>query len=176
MTILVPEKLDPTTYRKLFTVLGTDYFATPRAWVSIVSLVGVGIVVGIVASPMDGPGANVGVGVVYGLMIVLVEFLHGIGHIISSRAIGAPMSRMIVTMTVITGQFDTNDVTSRQHLWRALGGPLMNLILGVIFVVIAPNHYVMFFGCFNIVFFLIAILPIPTLDGSVILRELRRGS
>lgn len=118
------------------------------------------------------------VGIVYGLLIILAGFCHGLGHIISSRMVGAPVSAVIETATVSVTYYDGDDelLPSRVHVGRALGGPVLNIAVGLLALGInagVGSYFLGFFGVVSILFGLFTLLPIPSLDGAVILRELR---
>lgn len=121
-------------------------------------------------------------GVGYGLLIMLASFCHGLGHIISSKMAGAPMTKLIGTVTVHTTYYDDKDseISSRQHIMRAIGGSSMNFLVGILALVINAfvfqTHFLLLFGVINLLFVGITISPLPSLDGAVILREMRKSS
>ena len=117
-------------------------------------------------------------GLGFGLLIILSSFFHGLGHVISSRMVNAPMKALVMTATVGVTHFDDyEEQGSRVHVGRSLGGPALNLILGIIAIAIylsaLDSYFLLFFGIVNLGFGGFTFLPIPSLDGSVILRELR---
>ena len=177
MTILVVENLDRSRQRIMFTFLGVDYFSTPLAWVSMPVSIVVGIIIALIFDP-NSQLPQIAIGVGYGFLIMITSFCHGVGHIISSRLVNAPVTSILETATVyLTIYEDTDTQSSRVHIGRALGGPLFNLLLGVTAIAInmfaVQNHFLLFLGIVNLGFGLFTLLPIPTLDGAVIWRELR---
>ena len=61
------------------------------------------------------------------------------------------------------------------HLVRSLGGPLMNFMLGGLFLVLwdsVRSPALGFFAGANLVIGVIVLLPIPSVDGGVIWREI----
>ncbi len=178
MTILVIDKTEQSELRDVFTVFGTPFKGTKLFWLGIPLYIIFGIVMALVAAPLEDLVAKIVAGVIYGILIVLATYLHTFGHIISSRMVGAPVTYIQLSATVNTAYYaDTDELPSRVHIGRSIGGPVINLIVGLIVLAMyssATNHYLAFFVFINLLLFSITILPIPTLDGAVILRELRK--
>lgn len=178
MSILVIDKTEESELRDLFTLFGTPYKATKLFWLNPPLMIITGIVVAFAVAPVADTTGKIIAGIIYGLIILATSFLHELGHIISSRQVGAPVTYIIMSMTVANTYYnDSEDLPSRVHIGRAIGGPLTNLIAGIIGIVsygVMQSHFVAFFAVLNILFFIVTILPIPTIDGDVIWRELRK--
>lgn len=178
MTLLVLDDRDKTKRRHLFNLLGVAYVATPFFWLNIPSMLIVGIILAFILTPMDDLTGQMMVGVGFGVLIMITSHMHTIGHIISSQMVDAPVKRIVMTMTVNHLDFDEEgDLPSRVHVGRSLGGPVMNLVLGLLCFALyglgMNSHFVLFFGAMNLVFFIATMSPLPTVDGPVIFRELR---
>jgi hypothetical protein len=178
MTLFVFESTDMAHQRKLFTVLGADYVMTARTWINPFLMGLVGIMIALIAAPVAGVAAQIVVGVVYGALIMLSSFCHGLGHVLSSQWVNAPVDRLIATATVTVAFYADNTAQpSRVHVGRSLGGPLLNLLIGVIALamnaLVLNTHFLVLFGVVNLVFAGFTLTPIPSVDGAVILRELR---
>lgn len=178
MSFLVLENVQETPRRKLFSLLGVDYMATPYAWIAPILMAIIGIVVAFIFPNADETMTRILTGLGYGVLFFAGIYLHDIGHIISSRIVDAPMDVVLITATInLTLYNDEHDYPSRVHIGRSLGGPLINLLFGGIALVIytssLENHFVLFFGIIGLLFAFTTILPLPSLDGAVILRELR---
>jgi Zn-dependent protease len=178
MTVFVVENLDRSHLQKMFTLMGVEYYSTPRAWASLPLTILIGILIAILFAPSDELGSQVMIGLGYGLIIMVSSFCHGVGHILSSRLVNAPVTYIVETATVyVTVYRDDHVQPSRVHIGRALGGPAINLLLGGaaigLYLIALQNHFVLFFGIVNLVLGVITLLPIPTLDGAVIWREVR---
>ncbi len=175
MSLLVLENLDPSRQRKLFTLLGVAFRATPLFWVHYVLTLAAGLVLGLAFAPGD-TAARLLSGVGYGLLIELAYMLHEIGHILAARACGAPMTANVITATAMINTYtDVQEQPSRVHIIRTLGGPLMNLVVFACALAInasAASHFLNVFAVANLIL-AGAIAPIPSLDGAVIVRELR---
>lgn len=176
MTLFVAERHDDQN-RRLFRLFNVDYLATKYAWINFPLMVSVGIAVAFLTGPEGQPVVQVLTGVVYGLLIILSSFIHGLGHILSSKLVHAPVDAVIITATVsITQYCDDGPQPSRIEVGRSLGGPLANLLFGAVsillYLAVAQNHYLLFFGAVNLLMGIMTLLPIPTLDGAVIWRNL----
>ncbi len=126
---------------------------------------------------------------VFGLGAVLIhyfaELLHNVGHAIAARSTGYPMSGIRLWYAFIGSLYpkDEPELSSRIHVTRALGGPILSLILalamwGVLQVIPYANEiwqwWLRFFFWDNLLILgLGAFLPLGFTDGSTILREWR---
>ena len=178
MTAFVVEDLDRSRQTRMFTFLGVDYYSTPKAWVSLPITILIGIIIALLFAPDEQLQSQIISGIGYGFIIMISSFCHGVGHILSSRLVDAPVTYIIETATVYVTHYDDKvDQSSRVHLIRALGGPVFNLLLGIIAIttyqIALPNHFLLFFGVVNLGIGIFTLLPIPTLDGAVIWHELR---
>jgi hypothetical protein len=181
MTLFVLENTDSPRLKKLFRMLDVDVMAAPFAWLGVVLALIIGVVVSLITAPVDGTGAQILAGIVFGLLIYASTFVHGVGHIISSRMVNAPMQYLILTSTVPITRYDDADeasVPSRVHIGRSLGGPAANVVAAIIglvlYVVVVNSPFFLFIGIQNTLFTLLVLSPIPSLDGAVIWREVRR--
>jgi len=105
--------------------------------------------------------------------------LHSVGHIIGGKLVGHPMDANLVTATrqINIYRGHQGHLPRRVHLGRALGGPVMNLLVGIIALIVGQaveGQLIDAFGIINLVFAVLAFAPIPTVDGEVIWRELLR--
>ena len=178
MTLFAFESFEESRQRKLFTLLEVDFLSTHRFWLNIPMMAIAGIAVAVIFSPTDQLGSQTLVGLGFGLLIMLSSFFHGLGHVISSRMVNAPMKALIMTATVGVTRFDDDgEQASRVHVGRSLGGPMLNLAVGIaaimVYLFALDSYFLLFFGIVNLGFGGFTFLPIPSLDGSVILRELR---
>ena len=177
MTIFVVESVREDQSRKLFSLFGAEYRATRYAWLNPLLMAGVGIAVAYIWSPVNVQSGLVVTGIIFGLLMMLAIFCHGLGHMISSRIVQAPVSYVLVTATVnVTHYDDVIEQSSRVHIGRSLGGPVANLLLGavcgVLYMTASPSPFLLFFSVVCILMGLMTLLPIPTLDGAVIWHNL----
>ena len=138
----------------------------------------IGIVLALLFAPNGSRQVLVGLG--YGLLVMLSSFLHGVGHVISSRLVGAPVTWLVATTTVNVAQYhDVEGQSRRVDVGRSLGGPVLNVLVGVIvggvYAFAGRNHFLGLFAVVNLTFGVFTLMPIPTLDGPVIWRTRGAG-
>jgi Zn-dependent protease len=93
--------------------------------------------------------------------------------------VGAPLSGVVFTATLAYQLYpEEGDQPSHVHLTRALGGPLAHLLLGLAALLAwslgGRNRLLGYLAGLNLAFATASMAPIPTMDGGVVLRELRR--
>jgi hypothetical protein len=131
-------------------------------------------------------GASLAAGIVQGLVITLLhwlsDLLHQFGHAIAARSTGYPMSGLRLWFLLSSGLYplDEPELPASTHVRRALGGPIMSLIVTVITGVIAwllyntgsPYTWIAVFVVLDnlLVLTLGALLPLSFTDGGTLLR------
>ncbi len=163
----------------MFTLFGLPWTRTPLTIPFALSRMALGLVAAWVLLPNDSPALRLFWGLVYGLVIIGVQIIHSVGHILASRRVSPPMREVRSLLIGFATLYPREVVpaTSRVHLTRSLGVPIINLVVGIGALLVwgvIGGHLLSFFGWFNIALGLIALLPIPGIDGSVIWRELGR--
>ena len=117
------------------------------------------------------------------IAVEITTVLHALGHIISGKMVHSAMDELLITTTRDVNLYhgDQKLIPSHVHLIRSLGGPVFNLIVagllsavaagiapgfwsGLIASLISTNRFFGFGG----------FLPLPSVDGEVIWRELLR--
>lgn len=176
MTLFVAERIAEPRPRKVFSILGTEYRVTSWSWLNLPLVSAIGIVVAFLFGPEDSAAGHTLVGLGYGLLIVISSFLHGVGHVVSSRFVDAPVTWLVATATVnITQYHDVEDPSRRVDVGRSIGGPVLNFLLGfvagVVYIYVSQSHFLAFFAVVNLAFGAFTLLPIPSLDGAVIWRN-----
>lgn len=174
--LFVMEDIETTPRRTLFTLGGVPWRITPRGWLSQVAMLTLGLIAGLIFM-----GGDLAASLIFGLLLIVSYGLHSLGHIISARMVGAPMDELLITATrpVNIYRNDPPDLPSRAHMGRAIGGPALNLLagaLGLALAVAGGGSFALFFGLLNSGLGLGSLLPVPSVDGEIILRELRRHS
>ena len=115
-----------------------------------------------------------------GLLWYIGDILHTLGHVVSARAAHAPMDRIDVGFYPKTVYFN-NDVSPQQHIGRANGGVLASLSAALVCGTAArllhgrpAGKFVMVAAIQQALFVLGSLLPLPVVDGGVILANTRK--
>jgi Zn-dependent protease len=178
LSIFVFEPTNHESRRHLFRALGVDWIAT-SFWPGLLAWTfSVGILGGLVYAPSDEMGRRLAIGIGYGGLTLAAVILHSVGHILGGAAVGAPMHSNLITSTVPVNLYHEDEtLTRRVHLARTLGGPLLNLVLGALALVgmraASGGGFLGWFAAMNFAIGIMASLPLPTLDGWVLMRMLR---
>lgn len=167
--------------RMLFRWLGVPWTVMDDSWQFIVSRLVIGELIGIAVLPEKTVLQRLGFGLLFGVIIGLSNVVHITGHTISGKIAGSPMDEALITpysvFTIYTG--DQSGIESRVHLLRALGGPLLNLLTGIVCLLIyifLNRHPLIFFAAgINLFLGVSLMLPLRSADGEIIWRELRRS-
>lgn len=175
--LLVFEDIQTTPRRKLFTLLGVQWMATPYAWLSLPFWCLLGILTSLVGEYGTSTGGDLLIGLGYGLLLAVANAIHSLGHVIASRLIGAPMDVILMTATrnINLHLKDQSGYSKGIDIGRALGGPLLNIAAGLISFGIAKlsgSEWLTPFALFNVVIGIFTLIPLPSLDGWVIWGEL----
>jgi len=116
------------------------------------------------------------------IAVEITTMIHALGHIISGKIVKSPMDELLITALRDVNRYhgDQSQIKSTTHLGRALGGPVINIIVGVICILLASSIPAGFWSnlnasmiSVNLFFGLGGFLPIPSVDGAVIWREIR---
>jgi hypothetical protein len=167
------------TQRVLFTLFGVPFTATSDSWRFVPPKLVIGVFVAWVTQMSEPVAAWLAWGLIYGVLLLGVLFLHILGHILISKLVSPPMTEARITPMLIQTRYDddTLDTPGTTHLIRSLGGPLMTLLIGLLAFLawrISDNQAAGYFAAANFVILFIVLLPLPTVDGEVIWREIGR--
>jgi hypothetical protein len=166
---------------RLATVGGVKITARPSAIIASIALWAVATEVATLFFH-----ASLAAGIVQGLVVTLIhwlsDLLHQLGHAIAARSTGYPMSGLRLWFLLSSSLYplDEPELAASTHARRALGGPIMSLIVTVITGLIAwlmgsassPYTWIAVFAFLDnlLVFTLGAFLPLGFTDGSTLLR------
>jgi len=161
----------------LFTFLGTEWQATPYAWLSLPFWCLLGILTALVGERGTSTDGRLLVGLGYGVLLSLTNVIHSLGHVVASKLIGAPMDAILMTATrnINLHLRDQSGYAKGIHIGRALGGPLLNIAVGLICFAIgslSQTEWLAAFALFNVVIGIFTLFPLPSIDGWVIWGEL----
>jgi len=175
--LMVFENVKTAPRRRLFTLWGVPWLATPWAWASVPAFLAAGIVLAMIAGAGESGEERAVLGLGYGVLLLIANVLHSLGHIIGGKWAGHPMDANLVTATrhINIYRGHQGHLPRRVHLGRALGGPVMNLVVGILALIVGQvveGSLIDSFGVMNVALGVVALAPIPTVDGEVIWREL----
>jgi hypothetical protein len=135
-------------------------------------------------------GASLASGIIQGLIVILLhwllDLLHQAGHAIAARSTGYPMSGLRLWFLLSSGLYplDEPELPARIHVRRALGGPIMSLIVtvfagGIAWLMGSAGSLYTWIAVFAfldnlLIFTLGAFLPLGFTDGSTLLRLWRQ--
>jgi hypothetical protein len=117
------------------------------------------------------------------IAVEITTVLHALGHIISGKMVHSAMGELLITATRDVNLYhgDQSIVPGHVHLVRSLGGPVFNIIvaglLSMLAVGVAPGFWSGLLASListNRFFGFGGFLPLPSVDGEVIWRELLR--
>jgi hypothetical protein len=60
----------------------------------------------------------------YTLSLVQAELVHNLGHLASGRRVGSPLHALVWNWGIMQNQYHDHRVLPRQHVGRAVGGPI----------------------------------------------------
>jgi Zn-dependent protease len=124
---------------------------------------------------------SLGVGAITTAIILASEWCHNLAHAAAAKFAGKPMDAIRISWGMpLVVYYDINDpnVTPRQHITRALGGPIFNLLILPIALLFksrtkpqstARDAAVAAVGA-NAFLPAVGLLPIPGIDGGPILK------
>lgn len=132
-------------------------------------------------------GESLLMGVIAALLHWTFELIHSLGHAYAAKQTGHPMTGIVLGTLILFAltryPSDEPDLPPSVHIRRALGGPIINGLLSIIFFLILPFwpgnwFWLGLFAFFEnlFVYTLQIFLPLGFNDGSTIYRNLRKKS
>jgi Zn-dependent protease len=179
--LLVFEDTAPASRRELFRFLGVTFMVTRYAAFNPITWISLGVVTALAQSRGAFTATVMVNGLIYGVFLICCAVIHTLGHIAAGHLVGAPMDANLLTATRDVNIYVTHGAgTPRMaRIGRSLGGPLANLLAGLVSAGLwrwSGEPWLLMFGVFSGAIGVFTLMPIPTLDGSTILKQLlRRG-
>ena len=121
---------------------------------------------------------------IFTIAVEVAIILHTFGHILSGKMVHSAMDELLLASTRDVNLYhgDQSLVPGYIHIVRSLGGPVFNLFVAGLCYFFAPVIPVGFWSALlaglisvNIFLGLGSFLPIPSVDGEVIWREIFRS-
>ena len=176
------ENLDTVRRIPIGRFWGVGLLVTPLTWLSPFVFFGLHFLLNLLNLQL-GLAERLQQSLAFALVVQLATAAHAFGHILSGKLAGGAMDELLITATRDVNIYhgDQGRVPGRVHLARALGGPLFNLLLAAACAPLAPLAAPGFGQALaasmvstNLFFGLGGLLPLPSIDGAVIWRELLR--
>ena len=171
---------NPLQGRTLFTLFGIPWKLTKASRQFVPSRLAAGLIIAFIFMRTEPLGIRLTYGLAYGLILLLSQFLHIIGHTLGGKLVGHPMSaNLIVAYQFTTYYADEPPLPRRVHLTRTIGGPLINFIIaGLAFFAWQAfgEHTLLFTTIINLFLTALLFLPFKGIDGEIFWREIRRST
>ncbi len=161
---------------------GVHLLVTPITWLSPFVFFGLHILLNLL-NPQLSITDRLYQALLFTIAVEITTVLHAFGHILSGKMVHSAMDELLITATRDVNLYhgDQSLVPSHVHLVRSLGGPLFNLFIAGLCLVLAtlipPGFWSDLLASListNLFFGFGGFLPIPSVDGEVIWRELLR--
>lgn len=176
----IVENLENTRRIPIGRFLGVKVSITPIAWLGPFIFFGLHFALNVLnpSLPLD---ERLTRSLYFVLAVEVTTIIHAFGHILSGRLVHSAMDELLITTTRDVNLYhgDQSVIPSRVHLARALGGPVINILMGVLLLSLSPlvphgvwsdiNDSLI---STNLFFGLGGLLPIPSVDGEIIWREI----
>lgn len=163
-------------FRTLFTVLSVSWTANKSSIQFVVPKLVICLLIAFVFYRDETFINTLFIGLIYSILLISSLLLHILGHIISSKFVAPAMTECRIKPQLIETRYDNDSelIAPSVHIIRSIGGPLMNLFLGFLSLIMwFLTHYdlALFVALANFIFMTFVLLPLPTVDGEVIWRE-----
>jgi Zn-dependent protease len=161
---------------------GVDLLVTPLTWLSPFVFFGLHIFLNLPNSQLSVTD-RLYQALLFTIAVEITTVLHAFGHILSGKLVHSAMDELLITATRDVNLYHGAQtlVPSHVHLVRSLGGPIFNLIIAEVCTLltplIGPGFWLDLLGSListNLFFGFGGFIPLPSVDGEVIWRELLR--
>jgi Zn-dependent protease len=176
------ENLDTVRRIPIGRFWGVTLLVTPLTWLSPCVFFGLHLLLNLLNDHLS-LTERLYQALLFTIAVEMTTVLHAFGHILSGRLVHSAMDALLITATRDVNLYhgDQSLIPTQVHLIRALGGPLLNLFVAGVCAALAALITADFWSALvnslistNLFFGLGGFLPIPSVDGEVIWRELLR--
>jgi Zn-dependent protease len=159
---------------------GVGLLVTPLTWLGPLVFFGLHIILNLLNSGLS-LTERLYEALLFTIAVEITTILHAFGHILSGKLVHSAMDGLLITATRDINLYhgDQRHVPGYIHLVRSLGGPLFNIVVAgvcaALATIIAPGFWLdlaISLLATNLFFGLGGLLPLPSVDGAVIWREL----
>jgi hypothetical protein len=161
---------------------GINVLITPLTWSGPIVFFGLNILLNLPNSDLS-PSDRLYQALLFTIAVEIANVLHAFGHILSGKMVHSAMDELLITATRDINLYHgvQSSIPGHIHLVRSLGGPVFNLLIAglcsALTIVIVPGFWSALLASLisiNLFFGLGGLLPLPSVDGQVIWRELLR--
>jgi hypothetical protein len=161
---------------------GVKLLITPFTWLGPFVFFGLHFLLNVL-NPNLGLTDRLYQSMLFTIAVEITTALHALGHIMSGKLVNSAMDELLITATRDVNLYhgDQSIVSGSVHLVRSSGGPVFNLIVAGILLILAPSLTPSFWSGLvaslistNLFFGIGGFVPLPSVDGEVIWRELLR--
>ena len=161
---------------------GINLLITPLTWLGPFVFFGLHILLNLLNSDLSLTD-RLYQALLFTIAVEITTVLHAFGHILSGKMVHSAMDELLITATRDVNLYhgDQSLIPGHVHLVRSLGGPVFNLLIAglcsALAIGIAPGFWsdlVASLISTNLFFGFGSFLPLPSVDGEVIWRELLR--
>jgi len=117
-------------------------------------------------------------GLLTSLLLFVSVLLHELGHALMARIFGIPVRRIKLMVFGGVAQFEHEPESAASEFWTALGGPVVNVLLGIMLYFVQPffrsfqwgSVIVSYLTYINFILAIFNLIPGFPLDGGRVLR------
>ena len=159
---------------------GVGLLVTPLTWLGPFVFFGIHLLLNILNSGLSLTD-RLYQALLFTIAVEITTVLHAFGHILSGKLVHSAMDELLITALRDVNLYhgDQSRIPGHIHLVRSIGGPIFNLLVAgvcaALATIIAPGFWlnlVISLLSTNLFFGLGGLLPLPSIDGAVIWREL----
>ena len=174
------EDVDTVRRSPIVRFWGINLLVTPLTWLSPLVFFILHLLLNLLNSPLSLTD-RLYQSLLFTIAVEITTVLHAFGHILSGKTVHSAMDELLISATRDVNLYhgDQSLISGHIHLVRSLGGPLFNLFVAgvciMIATVVAPGFWLALatsLASTNLFFGLGGFLPLPSVDGEVIWREL----
>jgi Zn-dependent protease len=161
---------------------GVTLLVTPLTWIGPFVFFGLHILLNVLNDHLS-LADRLHQALLFTIAVEITTALHAFGHILSGKMVHSPMDELLITATRDINLYhgDQSLIPGHVHLVRSLGGPLFNIfvagVCATLATIIAADFWLALVTSListNLFFGFGGFLPLPSVDGEVIWRELLR--
>jgi Zn-dependent protease len=176
----IPEDIDTVKRISVGKFWGVKLLITPFIWLGPIIFFGLHFLLNLIDVQLS-LVERLNQAIFFTIAVEITTLLHAFGHILSGKLVRSPMDELLIASTRDVNVYhgDQSHFPRYVHLVRSLGGPLFNILVAGICYAFAPMVTHVFWSNLlavlistNLFFGIGSFLPIQSVDGEVIWREI----